>query len=513
MLGQREMTWEDYTSIVRRRIWLLVIPAVIFAIGAYSFSLFLPSRWTSETVVLVQEPQISENIVKSIVSGDLNQRLATMQEQILSRTRLQQMIEKFGLYKDEAGKRSTEELVAKMRSSIQVSPVRPMAETRYNGLPGFTVSVMANRPQLAQQICTEITAIFMQQNILSRQRRADDTNDFISKQLQDAKAKLDEQDARLADFQRRYSGALPEEMQTNFSLLTGLTSQLEGVNQALNRAQQDKIFVESTLSQQIALGKMSPGGESPDHPSQELAALQSQLANLRTRYTDEHPDVAKLKNDIAQLQKKIQEQQNAAANAELAGKHDKTETPGENPQVQQLRAQLHQIDVSVRERTAEQTKLQHDISTLQARLQLSPTVAQEYKAITRDYQTALNFYNDFLKKQTDVGVSTELERRQEGEQFSVVDPPSLPQKPTFPNSPIFGMGGFMAGLGLGLVVSLLLEARDTSLRTERDVEVLLKLPILALIPEVEIVKGSRTKGVDKGKLQPTPDDATIGIGV
>jgi polysaccharide chain length determinant protein (PEP-CTERM system associated) len=513
MLGHREMTVEDYVSIAKRRIWLLVIPAVVCAIGAYSVALFLPNRWTSETVVLVQEPAISDSIVKPIVSGDLNQRLATMQEQILSRTRLQQMIEKFGLYREEMGKRSTEELVARLRSSIQVSPVRPMAETRYNGLPGFTVSVMAGQPQLAQQICTEITAIFMQQNILSRQKSADTTNDFISKQLADAKAKLDEQDAKLADFQRKYSGSLPDEMQTNFNLLTGLTSQLEGVNQALNRAQQDKIFLESTLSNQIAVSKLAPGGENPDRLSQQLTALQAQLATLQGRYTDEHPDVIKVKNDIAQLQKKIEDQQSAVANVGVANKPEKSGPAVETAQIQQLRAQLHQIDVTLRERTAEQGRLQQDITRMQSRLQLSPAVAQEYKALTRDSQTAQNFYNDFLKKQTDAGVSTELERRQEGEQFSVMDPPSLPQKPTFPNRPVFGLGGLMAGLGLGLGVALLLEARDTSLRSERDVELLLKLPILALIPEVQILKGSRTNGFGKGGLQASTDGAKLGIGV
>jgi polysaccharide chain length determinant protein (PEP-CTERM system associated) len=513
MIGQREMTVDDYVSIVRRRIWLLIIPAVVFAVGAYTVSLFLPARWTSETVVLVEQPSVPEPIAKQLISGDLNERLATMQEQILSRTRLQQMIEKFGLYREEVGKRSMEELVARLRSSIQVSPVRPMAETRYNGLPGFTVSVMAGQAQLAQQICTEITSIFMQQNIVLGQRRANDVSDFINKQLQEAKGKLDEQDAKLAEFQRIHAGELPEEMQQNFSLLTGLTAQLEGGNQALNRAQQDKIFVESTLSTQIAASKVSPTGENPDHLAQELGSLQNQLSAMQGRYTDEHPDVIKLKNDIAQVQKKIQDQQAAMANGVSPSKTEKAGVTMDSPQIQQLRAQLHQIDVTIRERTAEQAGVQQKINVLQARLQMSPSVAQEYKAITRDHETALTYYNDFLRKQTDAGISQDLLRRQEGEQFRVLDAPSLPQKPTFPNRPVFGIGGLMAGLGLGFGIALFLEARDTSLRTERDVEVLLKLPILALIPAAEIVKGSRTKDIGDGFEKPSQDIAKLGVGV
>jgi polysaccharide chain length determinant protein (PEP-CTERM system associated) len=513
MIGQREMTVEDYVSIVRRRVWLLIIPAVLFAAGAYTISLFLAARWTSETVVLVEQPSVPEPIAKPIVSGDLNERLATMQEQILSRTRLQQMIEKFGLYREEVGRRSMEELVARLRSSIQVSPVRPMAETRYNGLPGFTVSVTSGRPQLAQQICTEITSIFMQQNILLGQRRAEDVSDFINSQLAEAKGKLDEQDSKLADFQRRHAGELPEEMQQNFSLLTGLSSQLEGVNQALNRAQQDKIFVESTLSTQIAANKAVPTGENPDRLAQELVSLQNQLSTLQGRYTDEHPDVVKIKSDIAKIQKKMEDQQAAIASGAGIARPEKSGLPTDTPQIQQLRAQLHQIDVTIRERTVEQGRIQQNITRLQSRLQMSPTIAQEYKALTRDHETALNFYNDFLKKQTDAGVSQSLQRRQEGEQFRVLDPPSLPQKPTFPNRPVFALGGLMGGLGLGFGIALLLEARDTSLRTERDVEVLLKLPILALIPATEIVKGSRTKEFGSTLSKSSQDAAKLGVGV
>jgi polysaccharide chain length determinant protein (PEP-CTERM system associated) len=391
-----------------------------------------------------------------------------------------------------------------------------MAETRYNGLPGFTVSVTASQAQLAQQICTEITSIFMQQNILIGQIKVDQANDFINKQLQDAKAKLDEQDKRLADFQLAHMNELPEDMQQNLSLLTGLTSQLEGVNQALNRAQQDKIYVESNLSSLIAANKLSPGAANPDLLVQQLGNLQNQLASLQSRYTDEHPDVVKLKSDIAQVEKKIQDQQAAAANA-APSKIEKTGPATDTPQIQQLRAQLHQIDVTIRERSADQTRIQQDITRLQARLQISPAVAQEYKALTRDHETAVNFYNEFLRKQTEAGVSEDLLRRQEGEQFRVLDAPSLPQSPTFPKRPIFAIGGLMAGLGLGFGIALLLEAKDTSLRTERDVEVLLKLPLLALIPAVEVVKGSRTNGqingFGMGGLKPSVDSGKLGTGV
>jgi len=508
LIGQHELTIEDYKTIVRRRIWLLVIPAVVFSVGAYVASLFLAARYKSETVVLVEAPTVSSDLVRPI-GGDTNQRLATMREEILSRTRLQQIIEKFNLYREDLGKVPMEELVARLRSSIDVSAVRPMDRTNASGLPGFTIDVVAGRPQLAQQICTEITSMFLQQNVIVSERKAEDTTDFISRQLQEAKGKLDDQDAKLAEFQRRNMGSLPDNAQSNFSLLTGLASQLDSVTQSLNRAQQDKLFLESALSQQVAASKLSQTGENPDALSRQIAVLQDQLASLRTRYTDDHPDVIKINKEITHLQQRMDEQ---SAEARV---NKETEKPGssvDTPQAQQLRAQLHQIDVNIRERMAEQLRLQEQITRVQGKLELTPAVAQQYKALTRDYQTALNIYNDLLKKQNDSEMSRDLLRRQQGEQFRVLDPPSLPQQPTFPNRRLFAFGGFAGGLGFGLMIAFLLEAQDTSLRTEKDVEHLLKLPTLAVIPVTRPTMRNGKNGSPQTELRPSEEQINLNVG-
>jgi polysaccharide chain length determinant protein (PEP-CTERM system associated) len=496
MIAKGELTIEDFKEILRRRIWILVIPTMICAIGAYVISIFLPSRYTSETVVLVEQPVVPENFVKPVVEGDVNQRLVTMQEQILSRTRLQQIIEKFGLYTDKADHLTMEEMIALLRNSITVSAVRPMAETRANGLPGFTISVEAHQPRLAQQICTEITFFFTEQNLLLRERRAEDTTRFLTKQLNEAKDKLDEQDAKLAEFQRRNIGALPEEMQTNIGLLAGLASQLEAASQAVNRAQQDKMFVQSQLNQQLAAAKLPQTEADPNTLEKQLRVLQEQLATLRARYTDEHPDVVNTRNEIARLQNRIKEY--SAAGSSQANTSEKDAVAAETPQIQQLRAQLYQAEMAIRENTAEQTRLKEEISKLQSRVQMSPAIEQEYKTLTRDYQTALTIYNDLLKKHSDSEIATDLERSQEGETFRVLDPPSLPQKPTYPNRRFFAFGGFAGGLGLGLGIVALLELQDTTMRTDRDVEVLLKLPTLAMIPTLKLSKMGQSKGNGSG---------------
>lgn len=498
MIIHKEMTLQDYIFILRRRFLLLIVPTVLCAAGGYFISFLLHSRYVSQTVVLVESQAVSESIVKPVV-GDVNQLLATMQEEILSRTRLRQIIDKFGLYKNEQRRLTDDEEVDRLRKSIVVSAVRPMAETRANGLPGFTVEVTAPQPLLAQQICTEISSFFRQQNVRLREKRAENTTDFLNDQLQEAKAKLDAQDAKLADFQRRYMGELPDETQTNFSLLNGLSTQMQASSEAVSRAQQDKIFLESMLSQQLSATKgPQSGAPGPDALEKQLSDLQSQLAVLLSRYTEQHPDVVKTRNEITQMQKRIQDQVAATPAAPDATPATEAKNTLETPQIRQLRAQVRQIELTIKDRTDEQTRLQEQIRTLQAKLQLSPQIAQEYKALTRDSQTALNIYNDLLKKHSDSEMATDLERSQQGEQFRVLDAPSLPQKPSFPNRTLFSLAGLMGGLAFGVGIAAFLEMQDTSFRTETDVEAVLKLPTLALIPELEMSSSAAAVSLEAG---------------
>ncbi len=485
MTLQRELTLQDYLPILRRKHRMIIIPAILGALAGYLICLALPAKYTSHTAVLVEQPTVPDNYVKPVVSEDLNQRLASMQEQILSRTRLQHLVEQFGLYAKDTKRVPMEELVERLKKSIKVTALSPMPGTRSAELPGFDVDVTLGEARLAQQICTEITSMFMGQSLRLRQQQAEDTTKFLAQQLDEAKAKLDEQDGKLAAFQSRYIGELPEDEHTNLTLLTGMTPQLAVVTQALNQAQQDKVFAESMLSQQLAAWKSSKEGSNPQTLEEQLDSLQKQLLSLRGRYTDDHPDVMKLKNDIARLQEQLQ---SASAQDHGQANEQKARATGIEPQqIQQLRTQLHQIELTISQKKHEQEEMQRQIRTLQSRVQLSPMVQQEFKALTRDYQTALTFYNDLLKKRNESQMATELEQRQQGEQFRVLDPPSLPERPSFPNRQLFSLGGLGAGLALGLGMVYWSETLDKSMRTKRDVELYLKVPTLALIPSISPV--------------------------
>ena len=478
MAKQKELTFDDYLAILRRRCWLIIVPAILGVTIGYAISLVLPARYTSHTVVLVEQPVIPDSYVKPVVSEDLNQRLASMQEQILSRTRLQHLVEQFGMYKDEMNNVPMEVLVARLQKSIAVKPLNPTQGTQPTGLPGFNVDVTLGEPWLAQRVCTEITSMFMEQSLRLRQQQAEDTTQFLGTQLEEAKAKLDAQDAKLADFQSRYVGALPEDEQNNLTLLVGLSPQLEAATQAVNQAREEKAFLESMLGQQVAAWESSQKGQNPETLEQQVARDQEQLLSIQARYTDEHPDVVKLKANIAELQKRIRD---ASTKKEKEPNALQAKPLAEPPEIQQLRAQLHQSEMAVVQKQEEQKHLQEQIGNLQGRLQLSPKIQQQFKSLTRDYQTALEFYNDLLKKRNESQMATELEHRQEGEQFRVLDAPSFPERPSFPNRPLFGFGGLGVGLILGLGLVQLSEWRDKSMRSKQDIEVYLRLPTLAQI--------------------------------
>jgi polysaccharide chain length determinant protein (PEP-CTERM system associated) len=489
MIGHRQLTMEDYAAIFRRHKRTLILLAILGPALGYLLCFVLPKEYTSQTVILVEQPAVPTSYVTDISTGDLKQRLTTLQEQILSRSRLEGIISKFGLYPSERAQHaSTEALVDHLRKKIAVTPVKPMAESNSTQLPGFIIKVTDRDPALAQKLCNEVASVFMQENQRVKHEQASGTTVFLSKQVEDAKAKLDDQDAKLAAFKGRYSGTLPDEQQANLNVLAGLNTQLDAATQALNRAQQDKSFTESVLTQQLA-------SQSADNPSaqKQLADMQSQLASMLAKYTDDHPDVIRLRQSIADLKQKMASSQGSTPAA------GPTTAAVDTPEIQQLRAQVHQYDSIMKEKTAQQRNVQRQIALYQSRLQLSPNVEEQYKILTRDHQTALDFYNDLLKKRSESAMVSDMNHQAESAEFRILDAANLPDGPSFPNPLFFTLGGLAAGLALALGIIASRELRDKTLRTEEDIEFFLQLPTLANIPSVERARRRAAAGKDSSE--------------
>jgi polysaccharide chain length determinant protein (PEP-CTERM system associated) len=488
MLGHRALTLQDYSTILKRRWWIIAIPAIIFPIVGYGITFFVQPEYLSQTLVLVEQQKVPESYVKAVVTEDLSGRLASMKEQILSRSRLQPIIERFNLFANSG--LSMDDRIDRTRKNIGIAPIQSEI-ARTNGLPGFFISFKASDPRTAQLVCGEIQSLFVSENLSDRAASAAGTTDFLKGQLAEAKAKLDEQDEKLRKFQQTYVGKLPGAESSNINMLTTLNTQLDAATQAIARLEQNKSYVESMAAlQPNQASQVGEHGATPQGRQGELQQLQAQEADLTSRYTDDYPDVVSVRRKIRELREQIANAPAPAAPTPAAS----TPKPADSIAALQLRTQLRSMDQEIAMKKRDQASIQSQLHLYQERVASSPEVEEEYKSITRDNQTAQTFYDELLNKIQTATMAANLEKRQQGEQFRVMDEPNLPESPSSPKRPVFIMGGLAAGLFLGLLIVGTLEYLDTAVRSERDIWAFTKLPTLGVIAfngEPEQVKSRR----------------------
>ena len=504
MITNRVLKFDDYLAICRRQWKRLLVLALVGLLAGFLFSFAVTPKYTSRAVLLVEEQIVPPGYVKPLVTDYVSDRMTTLEEQVLSRNRLRPLVERLGIARKG---RSVDAVIDEIRKNVVVAIMDPGAPPSptpdyltvrrkkpgpTDDVPGFSVSFTTDNARDAQQVCGEIASMLLAENREFRQQIISSTTDLLSRQLDEAKRDLDEQDSKLAVFKKEHFGQLPTDVDDNLKILMGLTSELDATSQALNRAQQDKSFEEALLAQQLAAWKSSQATPNVPTLEEQLVALQNQLVTLRDRYTEQHPDIVKTKKDIAGLMAKIEEMKGAADqkdNQKISG------TKTEPPEIMQLRQEIHLNEDLMARATLEEKRLQHEIELYQSRLALSPDVEEQYKQLTRDNDTAQKIYSDLLANKSQAEMQTEVERRQEGEQMRLLNPASLPSAPSFPVRWMFAAYGLCAGLGIGGMFAFWLEFQDKSLRNEGDVHAGLELPMLAAVPwtgATPPVKGSFT---------------------
>jgi len=500
MIENRELNMDDYLAMLRRRAKVILIPALLAPLAGLMISYFFTPKYTSQSLVLVEGQKVPESIVQSVVTQDLTGRIATLQQQVLSQSRLQPMVERLGLAKSGA---SMDDKIDEIRQNMTVEPVitdlaqiggkKPKAG-QSSPVPGFYVNYTASNPREAQQVCNELTSLMLEENLKSRQDVARGTTDLLGKGIEDGKRTLDDLDSRLAAFKKQYVGQLPGDAENNLKILMGLNSQLESNTQTLNRAQQDKAYTESLLAQQLSAWRSAQSSSNPQTLEKQLSDLQSQLLQLQARYTEDYPDVIKVKADIAEVKKKLAEVNSAPA---VEAGTDKA-SASEPPEIRQLRLQVHQYSDLLAAATRDQKRLQQEIAVYQGKVALSPAIEEQYKQMARDYDNAQKNYQELLADKSKSDLALKMEQQQQGEQMHLLNPASMSDAPSFPNRWLFAGGGLGAGLALGMGLALWLELRDKSIRTEADAEAALELPMLVAIPWVG--KGAERNGNGKGKF-------------
>jgi polysaccharide chain length determinant protein (PEP-CTERM system associated) len=489
MIQNRELTVDDYLSMLRRRAKVILIPALVFTLLGYLAYLVVDryfAKYTSQSTILVEGQKVPDSMVQPVATEALAARINTLIPEVTSQAVLKPMLQK--IYGSDKSEQGIDQIIDGINTgqNFSVEPVTaqlPNEGRRPGGQePAFRLTCTASTPYEAQQICGALASLVLEKNLTYMQDRATGTTNVLSKGIADAKRDLDELDRKLADFKKQYVGQLPGDEDNNLKILMGLSSQLDANTQRLNVAQQDKSYTESVLAQQLATWKASQSSTNPDTLQKQLSDLQSQLLSLRARYTDDHPDVIKTKADIAEVKKKLAEINKGAADA--------TDTDGDNaaamepPEIRQLRMQIHQNEEQIAEYTREEKRIQQQIAVFQGRVSLSPSVEEQYKGLTRDYENAQKNYQDLLANKNKADLTVNMTNQSQGEQMIILNPANLPDSPSFPSRLLFASGGLAAGLGLGIGLALWLELRDQSIRTEADAEAALELPLLASVPWV-----------------------------
>ena len=483
----------DYWVRIRRSRWTVGLCLLIGWAAGTSAGWFVSAKYRSETVILIEQQKVPEHYVEANVPADLQQRLQSMSQQILSRTRLLKLIDEFQLYRTNGSRVDPDAAVEHMRKDIGVELIK--TEGRRDELSAFKVSYSAPTAALARQVTGELTSFFISENLRNREQLSEDTTSFLESQLDEARKSLSDQEQKLRQFRTHYLGELPEQMQGNLQILGGLQAQLQASTDALNQAEQQNLYLRSLLAQYRAT-PIRGKDEGPANPAtsmtldEQLETLKTELADLSGRYTSRYPDILRLREQIAQLESRKARLLEDAKDQKAAGG-----TGGEKGNVPlnlrdsspliQITGQLSANELEIANHKAKIKRLEEQIDQYQARLNVAPVREQESASITRDYDQSRSYYDSLLAKKLQSEMATNLEKRREGEQFRMIDPPNLPERPYWPNRLGFSVAGLGIGLGIGLVIVFLREVVTPRIYQEGDLsefthaDFTLGLPLLA----------------------------------
>jgi polysaccharide chain length determinant protein (PEP-CTERM system associated) len=429
--------------------------------------------------------------VKSTVTGGLEERLTTLNEQIMSRSRLERIILDFNLYQLERQTMPLEDVIQLMRDDIK---------TKVEGRETFRVSYIGSDAKTVQKVTARLASLFIDENVRDRENRAQDTNQFLDAQLEEARRQLLAQEKKLQDYRQTHSGELPTQSGTNLQVIQNTQMQIQALTDAADRDRERRLLLERQMAdlQNDPLETAEPGAAaaptSPDGTpsvaslSQQLEQAQAALRTSELRLKPDHPDIKYLKRTIRDLEAKLEAEAARAADAKpLVAEKPRRPTPAQIAQqrrMKDLKDQIGDIDRQLKEKEEQHRRLQAVIAQYQSKLEALPKRESELVELTRDYSTLQSSYSSLLERRQESMVALNLERRNIAEQFKVLDPPRESEKPFSPSRPLIDLGGALGGLGLGVLLIGLLEYRDASFRTEADVVRVLNLPVLALVPEM-----------------------------
>ena len=468
-----EMNFDDYIGILKRRKWSLILPMVIVFIAAAAVALLLPPIYKSEATILIEQQEIPDEFVMATVTSYAEQRLQSINQRIMSSTRLLEIINRFSLYKDLRDKWTTDEIVNKMREDTRMEPISAEVVDRRSGrladaTIAFTLSYEGKEtPQKVQQVANVLTSLFLDENLQVRTRQTRETTEFLEDELERVRTDLEEDEGRLAAFKEENINALPELLQVNLQTLNNIERNIELLQEQL-RSQKER---EGRIQGELA--NVSPSLEAAQQDRIRLEELKVELVYLKSRFTDEYPDVRKTEAEIAKLERQLAD-----------GKGGSGKSKPDNPAYISLASQLSSSRAEIKSIQKQISGLEAKAETYRRYIETTPKVEETYNALLAERNNTQTKHDDLMQKLMEARVSQGLETEQKGERFTLIDPARLPEKPYKPNRLAILLIGMVLSVGAGIGMVALREFSDNSVRNIETLVGRTSFPVLATIPVI-----------------------------
>ena len=457
-----------------RRKWIGILVAMLPLTAGISIIMALPDLYQSTALVMIERQQVPEAFVRPTVTSQLEIRLQTISQEILSRSRLESLITRFNLYPDMRTAASSEQAVDRMRNDIRLE-LKASDNNRVGTTTAFALSYRGRDPQIVAQVTNTLASFYIEENLRARERQATGTAEFLRVQLSDAKKRLDEQEARVSALRRRYLGQLPQQMQGNLATLDSLNQQLR-----INTDNQVRLAERrDQLNTQLAQARAVSGDETDE---MRLARLRRELATLRVKYTDLWPDIVRIKDEIATIEKQMAEPKTKApAKAPLPP----------TPEVMRVQEAIQMVETELKLAKADEQRIRRSIDAYQTRVENTPKSEQEFLEMTRDYDATRELYQTLSKRYDEALLAESMEQRQKGEQFRVLDSALPSSVPTAPKRSRLLLACIAVSLALGAGAVVLAEMLDTSFHSSDDLRAYTTVPVLVSIPRIVTQADSR----------------------
>jgi succinoglycan biosynthesis transport protein ExoP len=437
----------------------------------------LPAIYRAETLILVESQKIPEKLVSSTVNAELQDRIATISQEVLSATRLQTLIDKFGLYRDERKTHVQEEIIDLMRKDMNIKLERGWTRNQ----PGaFRVTYQGTSPETVAAVVNQIGNFFIDENLKAREEQAAGTSEFIKAQLDEAKKGLEDQERKLSEYKLQHQGELPQQENSILAALASLHVQFQGNQDATARAQSNKLMLDTTLAaaeasltgvmnlnNQLTSNIQTPHDHTqtpPETKHRESDSLRAKVESLQARYTDSYPELKEsrllldeaIQSEFKATSDALQKLPSQSADRPSIADHSLRQVVESTPEmrvaqerVASLRGQAAAAAKELEDRQADGQRILTEITSYQSRVEKLPVREQEMAGILRDYQISKANYEQLLGKNLAAEMATDMEKRQKAERFTVLDVARTPEKPFKPNRPAFYAAGVLLGVMLG----------------------------------------------------------------